>query len=122
MGGARSSAGSPRDTEEGAGASSSDPLGLDSCSSSSWANTADDEIQRDLLAHRVFGGAPLTIDRFEVEKLVGAGSSAVVYAARDPELDRRVAIKVLARGREGPVGAATERLIREARRILRRRL
>jgi serine/threonine-protein kinase len=100
---------------EDAIASSGDPLGLDSRSSSSWAYTPDIEIQRDLVARRVFGGVPFTIDRFEVEALVGAGSSAAVYAARDPLLDRRVAIKVLARIREGREGAATERLIREAR-------
>jgi serine/threonine protein kinase/WD40 repeat protein len=100
---------------EAAAASSGDPLGLDSGSSSSWGNSADVEIQRGLIARRVFDGAPFTIDRFEVEKLVGAGASAAVYAARDPKLDRRVAIKVLARAREARVGAATDRWIREAR-------
>jgi len=120
MSGSRLSSGPPRDADVGASAacavaSSGDPLGLDSRSSSSWGNTADVEIQRDLVASRVFDGEPCTIDRFEVEKLVGVGSSAAVYAARDPRLDRRVAIKILARAREGRERAATERLIREAR-------
>lgn len=112
----------PGETDPGASApcraaviSSGDLRGLDSRLSSSWTSTADIEIQRDLVTRRVFNGAPPMIERFEVEKLVGVGASAAVYAARDPLLERRVAIKVLARAREGGVGAATERVIREAR-------
>ena len=100
---------------EVASSSSGDPLAHALRSSSSWSSTADVELQRDLLARRMFEGAPVTIDRFEVEALVGAGASAAVYAARDPLLGRRVALKVLARARSGRVAAVTERLIREAR-------
>lgn len=96
-----------------AGSSSSSPL--DELGRSSWSNTLDVEIQRDLLASQLFGSAPVTIDRFVVEKLLGAGASAAVYATRDPLLDRRVAIKVLARPRDGRLDAATARVIREAR-------
>ncbi|GAB6042348.1 protein kinase domain-containing protein [Endothiovibrio diazotrophicus] len=39
---------------------------------------------------------PRTIDRFEVQKVLGRGAQGVVYLARDPRLDRRVAIKTLA--------------------------
>lgn len=39
---------------------------------------------------------PERIDRFEVEALLGAGAFATVWLARDPVLDLRVAIKVLA--------------------------
>ncbi|MGH1340878.1 MAG: serine/threonine-protein kinase [Nannocystales bacterium] len=35
------------------------------------------------------------LDRYELEEQVGAGGMSVVYAARDVELDRRVALKVM---------------------------
>jgi serine/threonine protein kinase/HAMP domain-containing protein len=38
---------------------------------------------------------PTKIGRYEVERLVGEGAMAKVYRARDPEIDRIVAIKVL---------------------------
>jgi tetratricopeptide (TPR) repeat protein len=50
------------------------------------------------------------IGRFVVEKPLGEGGMGVVYAGRDPHLDRRVAIKVL-RGERGGFG---DRLLREA--------
>lgn len=48
------------------------------------------------------GGASITeafdrpeLDRYELEEQVGTGGMSVVYAARDVELDRRVALKVM---------------------------
>jgi eukaryotic-like serine/threonine-protein kinase len=38
---------------------------------------------------------PTRIDRYEIERRVGAGGNGVVYAARDPKLDRKVALKLL---------------------------
>jgi tetratricopeptide (TPR) repeat protein/predicted Ser/Thr protein kinase len=54
------------------------------------------------------------IGRFVVEQRLGAGAMGVVYAARDPDLDRRVAIK-LVRPESGGDPRAQGRLQREAR-------
>jgi len=54
--------------------------------------------------------------RFVVLEPLGAGGMGVVVAAYDPDLDRRVALKLLRGDREG---AAPERLLREARAMAR---
>jgi serine/threonine-protein kinase len=41
------------------------------------------------------GTEPTKIGRYEIECLVGEGAMAKVYRARDPEIDRVVAVKVL---------------------------
>jgi Protein kinase domain len=56
------------------------------------------------------------IDRYVIEERIGAGGMGVVYAAHDPDLDRRVAIKLLA----GPRGTRT-RLLREGQAVARLR-
>ena len=54
------------------------------------------------------------IGRYEVERLIGAGGMGVVFKAFDTELNRPVAIKVLAPFLAGS-GAARKRFAREAR-------
>ncbi len=71
------------------------------------------------LAHLgLFGkpGHPLTLGRYVLLEAIGAGGAGVVYSAYDPELDRRVAVKLL-HTRDGPEDStqARERFTREAR-------
>ena len=57
---------------------------------------------------------PRQIGRFVVTGRVGAGAMGVVYAAYDPQLGRRVAVKLLAGDWRGPDEAWQGRLLREA--------
>ncbi|HKA88633.1 MAG TPA: serine/threonine-protein kinase [Haliangiales bacterium] len=63
---------------------------------------------------------PSHLGEFAILGVIGSGGMGVVYAARDPALDRKVAIKVL---RHGEVGSDTRRarLLREARAMARLR-
>jgi tetratricopeptide (TPR) repeat protein/predicted Ser/Thr protein kinase len=56
--------------------------------------------------------AGTVLGRFTVGRLLGAGGMGAVYEARDPQLDRSVAIKVLPGDRDG--GDRRRRLVREA--------
>jgi serine/threonine protein kinase len=58
------------------------------------------------------------IGRYEVEVLLGVGGLGTVYAARDPELGRRVAVKLLKSRADGGVGVQS-RLVREAQAMAR---
>jgi hypothetical protein len=56
------------------------------------------------------------IGRYTIEARIGAGGMGVVFAARDRELERRVALKLL---RPGGDDTARARLVREARTLAR---
>ncbi len=74
------------------------------------------DFAREALRAKLFGTTrlPTAIGRYEVERTLGAGGMGVVVAARDPSLDRTVAIKLIRRGL-GDDQARRARLLREAR-------
>src|SRR5687768_10423645 len=55
------------------------------------------------------------IGRFTVLERVGTGGMGIVYAAYDPELDRRVALKVIRPSGDDDDSHGRSRLLREAR-------
>ncbi len=71
---------------------------------------------QDKLRGELFGveTEPTRLGRFVVVDRLGAGAMGVVYAAYDPQLDRRVAIKVLKASLDDD-GTTNAKLVREAR-------
>ena len=58
---------------------------------------------------------PVAIDRYVIERAIGAGGMGEVFAAWDPELARKVAIKLVHRAIGSSDADANARLLREAR-------
>lgn len=73
------------------------------------------------LKHKLFGApqAPIRLGRFVLMDRLGQGGMGVVYSAYDPDLDRRVALKLLRTGTERVSRTARERLLREAQALAR---
>ena len=72
------------------------------------------------VAEQLFGevSPPVQIGRYEILSRIGAGGMGVVYAGRDPELDRQVALKVVTHRRsEDP--RSRELMLEEARALAR---
>ena len=68
---------------------------------------------------RPVGAMPPRVGRYQLCEELGAGAMGVVYRARDPRLDRAIAIKLVRDGGAGPGGSA--RLLREAQAMARLR-
>ena len=66
---------------------------------------------------RVRAGA--TIARYVIVGAIGLGGMGIVYAAYDPELDRRVAVKVLRSGASTRTDVQQRRVLREAQSMAR---
>ena len=77
---------------------------------------AEDPVLEAMVGNRLFGAgqvAPAKIDRFTLLERVGRGGTGDVYAAYDPVLDRKVALKLLRTDR--PQLGERAWLLREAR-------
>ncbi len=64
---------------------------------------------------RLEDGDPTRVGRYHVLRRLGVGGMSIVFDAFDPELDRRVALKLLDPARFDTTGDSRARLIREAR-------
>lgn len=80
-------------------------------------SSLDARLLRGAVQSRLFSQEPaaVTLGRFVVLERVGHGGMGVVYAAYDPSLDRRVAVKVLHTTATEPDASARRRLHREAK-------
>jgi len=85
------------------------------------APAASDPIERDLVRTRVAAGLfeqpadPVMVGRFHVLERIGRGGMGRVYAAYDPDLDRRIALKLV----RADDGGTRDRLLGEAQALAR---
>ena len=74
----------------------------------------DEALGRAVVLSRMFGGGTKPeVGRFRLMERVGQGAMGTVWAAYDPDLDRRVAVKLLHTVEGG--AAEDERVLAEAR-------
>ena len=62
-------------------------------------------------------GAGAKLGRYEIRSVLGRGGMGVVYSAFDPDLDRKIAVKLLHAELAADTRVATTRLLREGRAI-----
>jgi serine/threonine protein kinase/tetratricopeptide (TPR) repeat protein len=78
------------------------------------------EVERELFARTP---SPITVSRYVILDRIGSGGAGVVYRAYDPELDRKVAVKLLhpdtLDDRDTDESSARARLLREAQAMAR---
>jgi tRNA A-37 threonylcarbamoyl transferase component Bud32/tetratricopeptide (TPR) repeat protein len=92
------------------------PVPIQSLSAEDPRGGADDRTSGESEPRTTADGVPIQVGRFTVLQRLGSGGMGVVYAAYDPELDRRVAVKVLhAKGKASTNATARARLLREAK-------
>ncbi len=77
-----------------------------------------DDVEEGLDVRRELGAGE-TLGRYVVLARVGAGAMGVVYAAFDPQLDRKVALKIIHPDRAGCLATGQQRLLREAQSLAR---
>ncbi len=78
----------------------------------------DAMVVRESARAKLFGARrakPVAIDRYLIQRGIGAGGMGEVFVAWDPELARKVAIKLVHRAAGGSDADANARLLREAR-------
>ncbi len=83
--------------------------------------SVDEQLAVSRVRGKLFGGRDLRprVGRYEVVKRLGQGSMGTVYLARDPDLDRYVALKLYRPRGNNPEPRADERLWREAQLLAR---
>ncbi|MCA9693159.1 MAG: serine/threonine protein kinase [Myxococcales bacterium] len=85
------------------------------------ARELEKEVARESIRAQLFQTrkAPRSFGRYLLQRRLGSGGMGIVFAARDPELDRDVAIKILRPELRSAPAGDTARLLREARAIAR---